>query len=317
VLPIWNDLTLVIESSPSPCALAASWAGSYTLRERYWLRIRSSQARSLDFFLEAIHTLQDFFSLACLQSCPPDTIELVPSGSGKKAWRPSELYFESPDEKRDADSPHPANCIFQFGDIAHEPDKFFRNWMDKSAQLKPVRSAYASALSGRHRYIESEFMDTVRAAEVFHRRFRTGGYLDDELFDSDVLPAIKAAVPSHLSKEFREAAKGKLAYLNEYSLGKRLKELYRENRTIVDHLIPNPQRVIADCVDYRNHFTHFSGELGESKRDAVLIARCAEFLKLLVEMALLTEIGFNAGDRLNLSKKCWVYRVRYHPKNWQ
>ena len=62
---------------------------------------------------------------------------------------------------------------------------------------------------------------------------------------------------------------------------------------------------------------HFSGELGESKRDAVRIARCAEFLKLLVEMALLTEIGFNPEDRLNLSKKCWVYRVRYHPKNWQ
>ena len=246
---------------------------------------------------------------------PPDTIELVPSGSRKNAWRPAELYFESHDEKREGDFPHPANCIFQFEDIAHAPDKFFRSWMDKSAQLKPVRSAYASALSGRHRYIESEYMDIVRVAEVIHRRFRTGGYLDNERFDSDVLPAIRAAVPSHMPKEFREAAKGKLAYLNEYSLGKRLKDLYQENRTIVDHLIPNPKRVIADCIDYRNHFTHFSGELGEDKRDAARIARCAEFLKLLVEMALLTEIGFHAEDRLNLSKKCWVYRVRYHPKN--
>src|ERR1700704_1721782 len=102
--------------------------------------------------------------------------------------------------------------------------------MKCSHDLKTVRALYLSALYGEHTYVENKFLSICQAAEVFHRRFRSGEYMDSAKYENEVLPLLISRIPTDLGTELNEVMRQRFEHLNEFSLRKRLKELVSENK---------------------------------------------------------------------------------------
>jgi len=70
---------------------------------------------------------------------------------------------------------------------------------------------------------------------------------------------IKAAPSQH-----KEWLKNKLAYSNEPSLRKRLKEIFNEIRDVIPkEIFPDEEYFIGKVVDTRNYLTHYDKRLKE------------------------------------------------------
>jgi len=95
--------------------------------------------------------------------------------------------------------------------------------------------------------------------------------------------------------------RGRLAYSNEPSLRKRLKEILRRDPGVMEPIVGGSKKegvgFVGKVVDTRNYLTHYD----EGKKEAAAVGRelyeLTERLKSVLEACLLREVGFE-GERL-------------------
>jgi hypothetical protein len=116
--------------------------------------------------------------------------------------------------------------------------------------------------------------------------------MPSEDFETDILPELRRAIPQTLSADHREALRGRFAYLNEYSLARRLKHLCLEFeeplRAICGNKAPSP-RALADL---RNELTHYS-KAKSGHVNARRLFWSLEYALLLLKFCFLREAGLS------------------------
>lgn len=101
------------------------------------------------------------------------------------------------------------------------------------------------------------------------------------------------AIPDWVRSDFRESLKSKLKYGNEFSLRKRLKEIFSKYQEILNEFIENKNAFIEKVVNTRNYQTHHDEDLRKRAAKGEGLYRLTQKLKKLLEICLLIELGFS------------------------
>jgi hypothetical protein len=157
-------------------------------------------------------------------------------------------------------------------------------------------------------YIEHQFISTTQAAESYHRLRYRGRYLDDSLFKT-VLDQLYQAIPPVPVPAFVSALKTRLKYLNEWALRRRLKDLIGRQGEIAPAVLPGPRGFVDSVVDTRNYLTHLDPELlPKARTSAIELFEFTQRLRVVLESALLAEIGFDSDRIRALIRRSRAYR---------
>lgn len=162
------------------------------------------------------------------------------------------------------------NSLFTFKDVENKFETCLQNWYTKYDILKPVCQLYVGSLYGRFVYLDLRFLSLVQALEAYHR----------------------------------------IAVSNKIYLRIRLEALCEMFSTIINTLITDREHFINKVVDTRNYLTHHNPKLKEKSTEGKELFIITEKLRMMVEMCLLKEIGFNSEEIKNLICKKYQEKLK-------
>jgi len=140
-------------------------------------------------------------------------------------------------------------------------------------------------------FIEQKFMFLIQALEVYHRLTQTGKYLtDDET--KEIRDIMINSIPEKIELTKKEILKSKLNYLNEITLKERVLFILNKYKTIIEEIIPDIEEFAKKVRNTRNYYTHFSKDDSKPVFEDEELFIASEQLKILVEICILSEIGF-------------------------
>ena len=180
-------------------------------------------------------------------------------------------------------------------DISGRFDSFLRNWFEKVDLLEPIYDLYFGTLYNPRMYSEQKFLSLVQAIESFHQRIHGGEYMSVEEYEP-VYDALVNAIPDWVSSDLKYRLKEYLKYGREFSLRKRMKDIIYIYQANTDRFIGNKNAFIEKVVDTRNYQTHHDEDLKERAAGGEELDRLTQKLKVLLEVCLLTELGFSSEE---------------------
>jgi len=131
----------------------------------------------------------------------------------------------------------------------------------------------------------------TQAIEAYHRHKFEGKYLSDKDY-KPIYNRFKEIIKVlDIEDSFKDALKSKLKYGNEYSLRKRLKDLFVKYRDITQNFIKDEDNFVNRIVDTRNYLTHYDKKLKNIAEGRDLY-RITQKLKKILQICLLSELGF-------------------------
>lgn len=281
--------------------------GEAAIAQRTWVSVEYPEAKGFEELHKTLHRLRNFLTLGVGKTVEPLAVRGV-AGSG--GGQPVDIYYKlagagggnSPGKKI-----HRAEMPFTLGDLGGDFESFLGNWFGKAERLGPVYDLYFATAYGSPAYLDDRFLSLVQGVEAYHRRALGTTELPEEEHERR-LEEIVSAVP-HTHKRW---LCGKLAYSNEPSLRKRLREIMRREPEVMKPIFGNSGReregFVSKVVNTRNYLTHYDESNKESAVTGRELYEVTERLKSILEACLLWEIGF-AGDHLKevLSRKRRFY----------
>lgn len=189
-----------------------------------------------------------------------------------------------------------------YADVQESFGMLFDTWLGKAEVLRPTVDLLFSHLGRPEQYLHSTFLALVQAIENFHRTVHGGKYASDESY-APVLEKLRDAIPDDIDRGWRESLRNTLRFGNEYSLSKRLKELFKglteAQRSIV---VTDHKRFLTDVVNTRNYLTHYSEDLKEKSLDNDGMFDASHRLMRFLAILLLRELGL-ADDQVVIAVK--------------
>lgn len=269
-----------------------------TIKQKTEIRIETPEDKPFEYYCKVMYHIQNFLSLGIVKPVYP--LDIV--GTTEANNPPVEIYYRSPEIPK---APvHPHDMLFTFKDISGRFEVFLKNWFEKANILKPVFDLYFGTLYNPRMYLQHQFLSLIQAIEVYHRRKFEGKYLSDEDYKPIYKKFEEVVNGLDVESSFKNSLKRKLEYGNEYSLRRRLKDLFREYQDILNNFIDDRRATFIDkIVHVRNYLTHYSKK-EEKVVDRKELYHMIQQLKIIVQICLLSELGFNLEEIRNLLVRC-------------
>jgi len=282
------------------------------IKQRTYIRIEHSIEKSLDEYLNIMRHIQNFLSLGVTEPVYPSKITGITEANKHTITdnpyiSPVEIYYRLPEISRAPRTVYPHNMLFTFKDISDRFEMFLKNWFEKANTLEPVYDLYFGPLYNPRMYLRHQFLSLIQALEAYHRRNFEGKYLPDDDYGR-VRKKLEEFIDGlRIDSSFKNALKNKLKYGNEYSLRKRLKEIFRQYKEITDNFITNKDVFINKVVEIRNYLTHYDKNSREIAVDKKQLYHITQQLKIVIVICLLSELGFNFKEIKNLLARNYKY----------
>lgn len=190
-----------------------------------------------------------------------------------------------PDKQR-----HPTEMLFSYGDIEEQFEHALQAWFQKRAELAPVYNLYSAVRYTEDLLLDHELLSISQALEAYHRRMFGGTYVESEEFDS-LQENLVGALPNDLDHDVRQAFQARLQYFNEYSLRKRLKQLWDRSEEVVGDFLSDRTSFVDKVVNTRNYLTHYTEELETDKLEPIEMYHLIQRMRFFLEIQLLYELG--------------------------
>lgn len=281
-----DGLTLKMYATLTSLPSALDDDGEFEIREQLRFELDSVSPRPLSELNCVLEACRDLLSIACQDYCAADSW-LVYQGTGRESREAS--YHAAPIFRGKRRGPR--NLFFRFDDIAAAPQEYFTNWLNQADRLAEIRSLYFLAIYG-DQFVQGRFLALTQAIEAFHRRYRPGVYMPDESFATMVAAPLVAAIPPGLDRSLLNALQSRIRFGNEFSLRKRVGDLFNEHRAALGVVIDHHPRLVSAIVDRRNRFTHFPVDsLNQDNENDDWLGYNA-VVRLLLELCFMKLIGF-------------------------
>lgn len=253
---------------------------------------------TLEPALKLIFSLRDLFSLFSGYAMDFKSVLLeLGSRKGGTVW--ASLFFRQK-------GVHKGRMIrgnefpFRLADFTvGELQSAFENWFKKAADLQTVFNLNF----GIDRFTETnfniKFLTLMQALETFHRTVHGGYFLDPVEYRDRIVPHMKNSIPTGIEPDHRQSLESRLTFGNEYSLRKRLKQLFGELSCDCQSLVTSePSTFVNRIIATRNYLTHYSDSVGQDVLDGVDVVNAFIKLRLLLHILILKEIGIE-DERIN------------------
>jgi len=261
-----------------------------------FFKIETYEPTNFEGYMSLCYNIQNFLSLAMGSAALPLTMIAktkecqITMGDGKIMYPEISIFYPIRGLSELAKNIAHFNMLFSFRDISVDYEKCIKNWFAKSNSLQPVYDLYFGTLYNSSIYLQHAFSSLIQAVETYHRRTHDGKYLTDDEYLKTVYPILMKSIPSTVDRNFKESLKGKLLYLNEFSLRKRLNEILEYCGNITEHFIKNKAEFIEATVDTRNYLTHFDKRLEAKANQRENLNLLTQRLKFILEICLLKEL---------------------------
>ena len=289
-----------------------------SIKQRTYIGIEPLEEKSFDQYLNIMYHIQNFLSLVIGRSVYPLVVQGETEANKKminnKAHYPRvKIYYNYSlfDTAKAPKTLLPFEMLFTFKDISDRFEVFLKNWFEKADKLEPVYSLYFGTLYNPRMYLEHQFLSLIQGIESFHQRIYGGEYLTKEEYEHVVYDALVNAIPDGVRSDLKDRLKEYLKYGNEFSLRKRLEEIFDKYQEILDRFIENKNDFIEKAVKTRHYQTHHDEDLKKCAASDEDLYHLTQKLKILLEICLLREIGFNSEEIIEaLSRN---RRYQYEP----
>lgn len=270
-----------------------------SIKQETYIKVEPSGEKSFGEYLNIMDHIQNFLSLGITEPVYPLVVKGITEVNKEmindKAYNPPVKIYYLSDIPKAPKTLWPFDMLFTFKDISDRFEVFLRNWFEKADLLEPVYNLHFGTLYNPRMYLEQRFLSLIQAIESFHQRIHGGEYLSVKEYEP-VYDALVRAIPDWVKDDFRESLKNKLKYGNEFSLRKRLKEIFDKYHEILNGFIENKNAFIEKVVDTRNYQTHHDEDLKERAASGSDLYHLTQKQKLLLEICLLTELGFSSTE---------------------
>lgn len=271
-----------------------------TIKQTTEIKVETPEAKPFKDYRKIMYQIQNFLTLGITEPVYPLAIYGITEENrevinDKTFYPPVEIFYELRDIPLSPKILYPSDMLFTFGDISGRFDSFLRNWFEKVDLLEPIYDLYFGTLYNPRMYSEQKFLSLVQAIESFHQRIHGGEYMSVEEYEP-VYDALVNAIPDWVSSDLKYRLKEYLKYGREFSLRKRMKDIIYIYQANTDRFIGNKNAFIEKVVDTRNYQTHHDEDLKERAAGGEELDRLTQKLKVLLEVCLLTELGFSSEE---------------------
>jgi len=271
------------------------------LKHTTFIKIKPNESLHFNDYQDICYRIQNFLSLAIGKAVFPIIIKgkskscSTKSQNGKAIYPDIFIYYATNSLFETSSEIHPFDMLFTFRDISGKFESILKNWLEKAEMLKPVYDLYFGTLYNPRMYLQHQFLSMIQAVEAYHRRKFEGKYLSDEDYEpiqgrfKDIINKLD------VDASFKDALKSRLKYGNEYSLRKRLKDLFVKCRDITQNFIKDEDNFINRVIDTRNYLTHYDKKL-RNIADGKDLYYITQKLKIILQICLLYELGFTKEE---------------------
>jgi len=297
------------------------WEGSpprrVTIEREARIGIRIGEQAHFDKFLKPMRLTQIFLSLGVGTAVHPLKVTATREEMLEDVPVPQQVesFYQPPLAVPPQRTVLPSGMTFTLEDISDRFEPLLRNWFESAELLVPVVNLYFATLTESGMFAEHRFLTLARALESFHRRRCGGQYLPPD----DYEPAYRhlvGAIPDWIVQEHRDALRARLKYGYEYSLRKRLTDIFNAHESVMRTVFPDDTAFIQKVVKTRNYLTHYDEDDRQNAAiDGLELHRLATGLRTLLEVCFLSEIGFTSEELRKqvqeISSRRVIERIEY------
>jgi len=287
-------------SFPSTLKASSSLLTETTITQRAVLAIKFPEKKPLEHLLGIAYRLQHLLSFGMRRAVYPVAV-WGHTGPGSEAKQVVVNYRSLARRGAEKKKPNPHEMLFGLGNLPGGFGPTVERWLERAEVLDLVNQLYLGTIYNPQSYIEQRFLNFVQALEVYHRRAMTTSDLPEEEHEKRKEEILETVADQH-----RDWLEGRLRYSNEPNLRKRLTEIFNEYPESVDLVVGNGKKerksFINRVVATRNYYTHFDQSLEHQAVRGGELHLITERLKLLIEVCLLRDLGFEAERIRDLIK---------------
>jgi hypothetical protein len=277
----------------------------YSLDLRSQLGIEPPTPKSLNWHLSRAVRLQELASLCSGHHLSMLGFELQgPAETVGNVTRPVEVHIYSAlvnesEPRSKHDTPlisGPELVSFNSGAV--------QSWFDQYEIFNPAIALFFTVTGQKQMFTNIRLLLAIQALEVFHRRTTSEGVMENEKF-AGFYAKLVAVIPDPANKRMKEKLLGTWRYLNELSLGQRLRAIVADLTASFGHTPPAfSKRNLRKFVDTRNYYTHFSEELEDKRmKDGGEMYWASRRIVLLLSLLFLQRLGVAASDLSRLLER--------------
>ncbi len=197
--------------------------------------------------------------------------------------------------------------MLPYGMVKDEFPAMVEKWFGRAEQALLATNVFFGSQDMQSQPGDVRFMDAARAAESYHRSLGTGLYMEKAAYDTAV-QELETHIPTCIQGDHRHSLRKRLMYGNEYSLRKRLTDMF-------NRIPENTQRRIAGdvggfvtkVVNTRNYHTHYDHAGQANVFDGKDMHTAAERLRILVTANLLHDLGVKDENLTAVLERRWEF----------
>jgi hypothetical protein len=188
--------------------------------------------------------------------------------------------------------------LFTSNEFRTRLPELLSNWFKLTKELESMYILYSGMMNSEIRQLDYRFLCFISALESYHRIKIRNEEIDEDSYNEMIKLIINNCPIKH-----KEWLKNKLKYKNEPSLRNRLNDLIDIYSDILQYDGKSKNTFISDVVDTRNYLVHYDKRLSHKRLRLERLYWASESLKLLIELCLLRELGFNNKEIKDIYSK--------------
>ncbi|TBR12259.1 MAG: hypothetical protein EPO62_00400 [Candidatus Nitrosotenuis sp.] len=264
-----------------------------SIKQNISISIDAKEELQFAQFMNILADIRNFLGLACLNPIYPLEVKGLTKSNEQKfdtytVQSPISIYFQQykmPKQIKELPSMH---MLFTYRDISDDIGHYFRRWFENKSILEPIYNLYSEILHSHGMMLDQQFLLLMHAVEAYHRRTSNETEVDTESHEQRI-----SAIISDVPDKYKEWLKIKLQFSNELSLRKRLDSLLNQFPFVLEDFDKESKPFTSKIVDIRNYLAHYSNNARPILEDGHKIFEICQRLKLLLESALLFQLGFD------------------------
>jgi len=177
------------------------------------------------------------------------------------------------------------------------------NWMRKADIMESVYDLYFSTIYQPLMRLRHKFLSRIHALEIYHRNTKRNYELESPEHENRIREILESVPHKH-----REWVENILQYSNEPSMRQRIADLVNDNYSILKLIIKDKKSFMHKLINTRNYCIHYNQELKDQAAKGVELYKLTQICKIIIDICLLTELGFDKETTEKLSLRNWEYK---------
>lgn len=282
-----------------------------SIEQSSYFRVATSQPKHFNEYIENIvFHLQNYLSFGLNSPTYPREVVGFNNAikeSGREFAKNIDIYYGSTGHVDSEKRIYWTDMLFSYRTASDMFIQSVMNWFEKKDILKPVYDLYFASVYNSRVYLDYQFLTYIQALESFHRRMFDGDYIEDEQYKKVFEDLIKH-IPEKLSRSHRDSLKSRIKYGNEFSLRKRLDELFKKHSRLKFLILRDSSKFINKVIDTRNYLTHYTEELELKASYGEDLYYLVITLKFIVQFCILISMGFSEEKAIKIVQENREFR---------